>query len=149
MTNQELFDYISKSLKRCQSREGQLEGRYDISVRDCDASRNLVNFIYRPKADERNVYGGVHGGTTATVLDFVMALPIGALTGGFAGTIQLSLQYLRPMMTDEYLIECICMHPGNKVSQATATVYDMASGNPVATAQGSYSKVNITYDQLK
>lgn len=149
MTDKELFDCVSAGLRRCQSRENQLEGKFDITVRDCDASRNVVNYIYNPKADERNVYGGVHGGTTATVLDFVMALHVGTMTNAFAGTIQLSLQYLRPMMADEYLIECTCLHAGNKVLQASTVVYDMTSNKPVATANGSYNKVNITVDQLK
>ncbi|MDD5823458.1 MAG: PaaI family thioesterase [Firmicutes bacterium] len=137
MTNQELQKSLEDMIKLAKERD-LLEGRYNVTIEDVDIDEKIARFRYKADPADQNIYGGVHGGTTATIFDYAMGILLDALTEKYMSTIQLNIQYLKPMLADEYILECQALHVGRKVCQTIAKFIDASTGVPTAQAQASY-----------
>ncbi|MCF0141174.1 MAG: hypothetical protein HUJ78_04040, partial [Mogibacterium sp.] len=104
MTNQEFFDKIIEYHKYCSGDPDLLEGRLGIEPLECDIEAQTADYIYNAVRWHRNDYLGVHGGTIAAVFDYTMALTLGGQGVGPIGTVNMSLQYLRPAMGDKFRV---------------------------------------------
>ena len=143
MTKQEMLKHIEEEMIICAGDHDLLEGMLDLECVDCDPEKHTADFKYKPVKWQCNDYGGVHGGMITTVCDYTMGLTIGCTVGAYVGTASLSVNYLKPMMGDEYLVHCTCLHPGNKICHGQAEVFDSKTGVMTAVCNATFCKVNF------
>lgn len=145
--NNYMLNNIRNALEEIGSRD-LIEARLHLEALDCDPEKGTAVFAFNPERWMRNEYGGVQGGIIACVMDLAMALPLGWASDAMMGTIEMSTQYLLPMFGDQYEVHTENLHVGNRVCQGRCTIIDVKTGKKVAASHASYSKVNMTPDQL-
>lgn len=111
-----------------------------INMQLLEVDHGTVTFTCHPDESHFNPIGAVHGGLVCTLLD--SALGCAAHTTLPAGTgytsIEIKINYLRPVMSDSGPLTCIgrVTKPGRRVTFAEGEVLDN-TGKPVATASGT------------
>ena len=116
---------------------GIIEGRHpappfaqasDIDLVEAEEGR--VVFSGRPSARFFNPLGTVHGGWTATILDSAMACAAHATLKPGEGytTLELKLNYVRPVMPESGTVRCEgrLIHRGGSVITTEGSLHDQA-----------------------
>lgn len=95
-----------------------------------EAEEGRVVFTGRPSARFFNPLGTVHGGWTATILDSAMACAAHATLKAGEGytTIELKLNYVRPVMPESGTVRCEgrLIHRGGSVITTEGSLHDEA-----------------------
>ncbi len=91
----------------------------------------------------RQVYGQVHGGVIATMLDSAIAVVVNQKIGPDQGanTIELKVNYLRPATGDSLRAEGEIIKYGRTLIVAEARCYDEEEDKLVAYASGTYFRL--------
>lgn len=98
----------------------------------------LARFRFAPPEIARGLEGGLHGGALATALDTAATFAIISSVGHDASTVDLRLDYLRPALGPEFLIEAVTLRAGRRLGWADATA-STHEGRTVATARGIFT----------
>lgn len=92
------------------------------------ASPGEAIFTVKPAEYHYNPIGSVHGGLAATMCDAAMACAIQSTlpAGRLFTTLELKINYLRPLLTTSGTIKCIgsTIHVGRRIATAEARVID-------------------------
>ena len=130
------FDYIRTD-------EGKETFNYllDPQLESCDYAARTMVISMTPKPWMKNPAQMIHGGVTASIVDFTMGILCRCCsTGLMTPTIDMSVSYLRPAPIDKRLfVKATVTMRGFTVCHATAVAW--AEGNedrPVVSASGSY-----------
>ena len=115
--------------------QGMVDGRFPMPP-----IADLMNFALTEVEEGRAVFevepaeyhyhpgGAVHGGLAATLCDSAMACAIQSTlpAGDFSTTIELHVNYLRPVTTDTGRLRCVgeVVHCGRRVATAEARLLD-------------------------
>ncbi|MHB8605073.1 MAG: PaaI family thioesterase [Thermoplasmatota archaeon] len=87
-------------------------------------------FEYHPHESHYNPLGSVHGGATAAVFDAALGCAIHTKIPAGSGytTIELSVNYLRPVTKDTGTMRCVAdtIHVGRTIATARAELRDQA-----------------------
>lgn len=103
-----------------------------------------VRAEFRPRAEHAGFHHTVHGGITATVLDEVMVWAIGASTGRFAYSAELTIRYTLPVRTGE-LYRLSARLTANRKGRIFETLGELRdeAGHLAASATAKYLPVPV------
>ncbi|MBO8170165.1 MAG: PaaI family thioesterase [Thermoanaerobacteraceae bacterium] len=111
---------------------------------DVDYDENGKAFVRIPVSEKhRQVYGQVHGGVIATMLDSAIAVVVNQKIGPDEGanTVELKVNYLRPALGDSLRAEAEIIKYGRRLIVAEAKCYDESENKLVAYASGTYYRL--------
>lgn len=114
---------------------GIIEGRHpgppfadamDFDIAEADEGR--VVFVGKPSARFFNPLGTIHGGWTATILDSAMACAAHSTlkVGEGYTTLEMKLNYVRPVMPDSEIVRCEgrLIHRGGSIITSEGKLVD-------------------------
>ena len=113
----------------------------ELTLLDCDGPTGSLVLGYRTKPWMANIWGVVHGGVIATLVDTCMGITCGIQCGVITPTISMTVNYARPVPLDTDIVVCTrTVRCGATSGQISAEVYP--AGQPdklLVTASGAYS----------
>ena len=121
--------------------DGTFNAMLDAQFVSCDYEKKTVLVALDTKPWMTNPTSMVHGGITASVLDFTMGLLARFSTTGYmTPTVSMEVSYLRPMpLGERVMAEAEITMAGFSLCHATAKAWtESAPEKLVATAAGSY-----------
>lgn len=121
--------------------EGTFNGMLGAEPISCDYEKKTLLCAVETKDWMTNPSRMVHGGVTASVLDFTMGLLARyATTGCMTPTISMNVEYLRPSpLNRRILVEAQVTRAGFTVCHVTAKAWaEGAEDKLIATASGAY-----------
>ncbi len=115
----------------------QLIGMEFVDLKDGEAT---IKLKMRDKL--RQPHGLLHGGATASVIDTAMAFAVATklAEGEKASTVDLTVHYLRPVITGEIVCTATVVRGGRRLLTISAEVLNN-EGKLIATALSTYTKV--------
>ncbi len=115
----------------------QLIGMEFVDLKDGEATIKL-----KMRDELRQPHGLLHGGATASVIDTAMAFAVATklAEGEKASTVDLTVHYLRPVMTGEIVCTAEVVRGGRRLLTVSAEVLNN-EGKLIATALSTYTKV--------
>lgn len=113
----------------------------ELTLIDCDGPSGSLVLGYETKPWMANVWGVVHGGVTAALVDTCMGITCGVQCGLITPTISMTVNYARPVpLNADLVVRTRTVRCGATSGQISAEVYP--AGEPdklLATASGAYS----------
>ena len=113
----------------------------DLTLLDCDGPSGSLTPGYATKPWMANVWGVVHGGVTAALVDSCMGITCGIQCGLITPTISMTINYARPVPLDaSIVVRTRTVRCGATAGHIEAEVYP--AGQPetlLVTASGAYS----------
>ena len=113
----------------------------DLTLLDCDGPSGSLTLGYATKPWMANVWGVVHGGVTAALVDSCMGITCGIQCGLITPTISMTINYGRPVPLDaSIVVRTRTVRCGATAGHIEAEVYP--AGQPetlLVTASGAYS----------
>ena len=88
--------------------------------------------------NHRNLYGTMHGGIIASVLDVAVGMSMATLTKHVINTVDLHISYLRAGVGEHYRIEVEVTHLGRRLGSANMKLIDVDNDELVATGQATF-----------
>lgn len=129
------------ALRREKTPSGFPDPSADLTLLDCDGPGGSLLFGYHTKPWMANVWGSVHGGVTACLVDTCMGITCAVQCGVITPTITMTVNYARPVPLDIALeVRTRTVRCGATAGQMYAEVYP--AGQPdklLLTASGAYS----------
>ena len=112
----------------------------DLALIDCDGPAGSLTLRYQTKTWMANIWGTVHGGVTANLVDTCMGITLAAQCGVITPTITLTINYARPVPLDaEVIVRIRTVRCGATSGQMTAEVcLPGQPDRPLVTASGAY-----------
>jgi uncharacterized protein (TIGR00369 family) len=115
---------------------GLLPAHLGMTLKSCGDGSAVVSLPF--KEQHRQHLGVLQGGVTATLIDVAMAWAVAsAIHPRSAPTIDLHVQYLRPVVDDDLECEAVVVRAGRSVATTRAEVRT-ATGTVVAVGIGSF-----------
>ena len=113
----------------------------DLTLLDCDGLSGSLTLGYATKPWMANVWGVVHGGVAAALVDSCMGITCGIQCGLITPTISMTINYARPVPLDaSIVVRTRTVRCGATAGHIEAEVYP--AGQPetlLVTASGAYS----------
>ena len=111
-----------------------------LTLLDCDGPTGSLALGYHTEPWMANVWGVVHGGVVATLVDTCMGITCGIQCGVITPTVSMTVNYARPVPLDaDIVVRTRTVRIGATSGQLSAEVYP--AGHPdklLATASGAY-----------
>ncbi len=112
----------------------------DLTLLDCDAPSGSLVLGYETKPWMANIWGVVHGGVVASLVDSCMGITCGLMCRLITPTISMTVNYARPVPLNASIVVCTrTVRCGATSGQMRAEVY--LAGQPdklLVTASGAY-----------
>ena len=86
--------------RRAVNPQGVPDPSADLALVDCDGPTGSLTLRYRTRPWMANVWGVVHGGVTANLVDTCMGITCAAQCGVITPTISMTVNYARPVPLD-------------------------------------------------
>ncbi len=113
----------------------------DLTLVDCDGAAGSLVLRYETKPWMSNIWGVVHGGVVANLVDSCMGITCAAQCGVITPTISMTVNYARPVPLNAAVeVRTRTVSCGAAVGQMYAEIYP--AGQPdklLVTASGAYS----------
>ena len=126
--------------RRAANPQGVPDPSAGLTLLDCDGPSGTLTLRYQTKPWMANVWGVVHGGVTANLVDTCMGVTCAAQCGVITPTVSLTVNYARPVPLDaEVIVRTRTIRCGATSGQMSAEV--CLSGQPdrpLVTASGAY-----------
>ena len=126
--------------RRAVNPQGVPDPSADLTLMDCDGPTGSLTLRYQTKPWMANVWGVVHGGVTANLVDTCMGITCCVQCGVITPTISMTVNYARPVPLDaEVIVRTRTVRCGATSGQLYAEVYP--AGQPdklLVTASGAY-----------
>lgn len=109
------------------------------------AEQGVATMSFEISASLKQNNGVVHGGAIATLIDTATAFAIIPLLqeGETASTIELTISYLRPLITGKVTCSASVRREGRRLIALSADVFDN-EGNLAATSLSTYMRLSKT-----
>lgn len=113
-----------------------------IGMRLVDLKPNEATIRIEMRDDLRQIYGVLHGGVTATIIDTAMAFAAATVLGGAerSTTIDLTVHYLRPHIEGPATATAKIVRAGKRIITISADVTD-ETGKLIATGLSTYTRI--------
>lgn len=113
-----------------------------IGMRLVDLSPGEAKIRLEIRDDLRQIYGVLHGGVTATLIDTAMAFAAATILeeGTRSTTIDLNVHYLRPHTDGAVIATAKVVRAGKRIITISAEVHN-DEGKLIATALSTYTKI--------
>ncbi len=135
-----LIDKIANSHKE------RMNAMMEPELISCDEDKGIVTLGYKMKEWEKNVRGEMHGGAIAAMFDLSMGLTSVAYNKSMQiSTVEISVNYIRPLVEEEYLFESEMVHFGRKLIRVRGKALSKATGKVVATGSATFIPLNKEY----
>lgn len=110
----------------------------------CDVENGTVNMAYNATDQLCNLWGGIHGGMVAAIMDDVLALVFGLTIawGQITPTLELKTSFIQAARPGRLLAEAAIIRRGKSISFAEAKLRS-AEGELLATASATASIVTL------
>ena len=112
----------------------------DLTLLDCDGPTGSLVLGYETKPWMTNIWGVVHGGVVASLVDTCMGITCGIQCGMITPTVSMTVNYARPVPLNSRIeVRTRTVRCGATSGQLSAEVYP--AGQPdklLATASGAY-----------
>lgn len=132
---QNFLDYRLKEIPR-----DMPDPSADLTLIDCDGPTGSLTLGYETKPWMANIWGVVHGGVVATLVDTCMGITCGVQCGLITPTVSMTVNYARPVPLDaKVVVRTRTVRCGATSGQISAEVY--LAGRPdqlLVTASGAY-----------
>lgn len=142
LTTEELRRRALAFLKR-RSEEtpgGMPDPSADLTLIDCDGPSGSLVLRYETKPWMANIWGVVHGGVVAALVDSCMGITCGVQCGLITPTVSMTVNYARPVpLNASIVVRTRTVRCGATSGQLNAEVYP--AGRPdklLVTASGAY-----------
>ena len=126
--------------RRAVNPQGMPDPSADLTLMDCDGPTGSLVLGYRTKPWMANIWGVVHGGVVANLVDTSMGITCAVQCGVITPTISLTVNYARPVPLDaEVIVRTRTVRCGATSGQMCAEV--CLAGRPdelLVTASGAY-----------
>lgn len=120
--------------------QGMPDPSADLTLLDCDGPSGSLVLAYETKPWMANVWGVVHGGVVATLVDTCMGITCGVQCGVITPTVSMTVNYARPVpLNARVIVRTRTIRCGATSGQLSAEVYP--DGQPdklLVTASGAY-----------
>lgn len=120
--------------------QGMPDPAADLTLLDCDGPSGSLVLGYETKPWMANVWGVVHGGVAATLVDTCMGITCGVQCGYITPTVSMTVNYARPVPLNASVeVRTRTIRCGATSGQMYAEVYP--TGQPdklLLTASGAY-----------
>lgn len=135
MTKEDFQTNINRILERDNSEKYPFDHNLGLKLVDCEFGKfPKAFFSYKGKDHHRNPYGGIHGGIVSSLADTATGTCTIALTNKYTTTVDLSVNYLRPLFGDEFVIEVEFTHIGKRIVSSYVKMIDSDREELCATA---------------
>ena len=138
-------------LRKQQMPQGMPDPSPGLTLLDCDGPTGSLVLGYQTEPWMANVWGVVHGGVVANLMDTCMGITCAVQCGVITPTISLTLNYARPVPLDAgVVVRTRTVHCGATTGQMSAEIYP--AGQPdklLVTATGAYSTKPNSFSQGK
>ena len=126
--------------RRAVNPEGIPDPSADLTLIDCDGPAGSLTLRYQTRPWMANVWGVVHGGVTANLVDTCMGIACAAQCGVITPTVSLTINYARPVPLEaQVTVRIRTIRCGATSGQMTAEVcLPEQPDRPLATASGAY-----------
>lgn len=112
----------------------------DLALIDCDGPTGSLVFRYQTRPWMANIWGVVHGGVVANLVDTCMGMTCTMQCGVIVPTISMTVNYSRPVpLNEEVMVRVRTIHCGGTTGQMSAEI--LLAGQPdkpLVTASGAY-----------
>lgn len=109
--------------------KNRLNVRLDLKVLDCDKeTESWSEFLFEPREEFLNPYGGVHGGIGCTLLDTCGGLSVHAASRKAPSTTDMSVSYVHPMIGKAFRIRIDITLQGHRLYGVSGSIYDAETG---------------------
>ena len=126
--------------RRSENPRGMPDPAADLALVDCDGPSGSLVLRYQTKPWMANIWGVVHGGVVANLVDTCMGITCSVKCGFITPTVSMTVNYARPVPLDaEVMVRTRTVRCGATSGQMTAEVF--LSGRPdelLVTASGAY-----------
>lgn len=111
---------------------------------ECDATKGHVKMAYQASDQLCNLWGGIHGGMVAAIMDDILALAFGLTIdwGQITPTLELKTTFLQAARPGRLLAEAFIIRRGKSISFAEAELRS-ADGELLAKASATASIVTL------
>ena len=139
---QELRRRVQSFLKRRAEKtpQGMPDPSADLTLMDCDGPTGSLVLSYQTKPWMANIWGVVHGGVVANLVDTCMGITCAAQCGVITPTVSMTVNYARPVPLDnQVIVRTRTIRCGATSGQMTAEVcLPGQPDRPLAAASGAY-----------
>ena len=139
---EELRRRVQSFLKRRAEKTpgGMPDPSADLTLLDCDGPAGSLVLGYRTRPWMANIWGVVHGGVAANLVDTCMGITCAAQCGVITPTISMTVNYARPVPLDaEVTVRTRTIRCGATSGQMYAEVCLAGRPDePLVTASGAY-----------
>ena len=126
--------------RRAVNPQGVPDPSADLTLIDCDGPTGSLTLRYQTKPWMANIWGVVHGGVTANLVDTCMGITCCVQCGVITPTVSMTVNYARPVpLNAEVIVRTRTVRCGATSGQMYAEVYP--AGQPdklLVTASGAY-----------
>lgn len=115
-----------------------------VSFSQCSAKDCFLELSHQPENWETNIFGTLHGGLIAFLLDATMAITCRAYTGDrFTPTLDIQVRFLRPVHQESLVYtRATILHAGRNVIQLTAELWEEDRTRLCASASASFYRAD-------
>ena len=120
--------------------QGMPDPSADLTLIDCDGPAGSLTLRYQTKPWMANIWGVVHGGVTANLVDTCMGITCCVQCGVITPTISMTVNYARPVpLNAEVIVRTRTVRCGATSGQMYAEVCLAGQPDrPLVTASGAY-----------
>jgi len=132
---QELAEHMKGHLEFVNS-QGNFYSFFQLQYKDCGYEEGWIEFVHKATEFDINRYGTVHGGVIGLFLDTAMGLAAYETgTGNSAPTMDLHINYLRPMKAgSELVVRAEIMNAGKRTCVVRGSVLVDGDVKVIATS---------------
>ena len=151
MNNEQYRKNILIIIEMSKAQPGRALAQLDLKLDSCEVIQGAdekdvkyhAEFIYEPKEEHLNPYGGVHGGFIGIVFDTALGMASASVCEKHIATTDMSVSYLRALWGNKFRVTCDYEHMGEHMIHGIGKMIDEKTGKVCATCLISYAILDI------
>ncbi|MBQ2678287.1 MAG: PaaI family thioesterase [Firmicutes bacterium] len=152
MNSEQYRENILTIIGMSKAQPGRTLAQLDLKLDSCEVIncgadgkdvKYHAEFIYEPKEEHLNPYGGVHGGFIGIVFDTALGMASASVVEKHIATTDMSVSYLRALWGNKFRVTCDYDHIGAHMIHGIGKMIDEKTGKVCATCLISYAILDI------
>ncbi len=152
MNSEQYKKNILTIIEMSKAQPGRTLAQLDLKLDSCEVIncgtdgkdvRYHAEFIYEPREEHLNPYGGVHGGFIGIVFDTALGMASASVCEKHIATTDMSVSYLRALWGKKFRVTCDYDHMGAHMIHGIGKMIDEKTGRVCATCLISYAILDI------
>lgn len=144
ITQQGFEARVPESIRHRSATADTINEMMQVSLQSCNVQDPSIERIHTVFAWEANVFGNMHGGLIAPVIDMTMGILCMAYTDAeMTPTTSMTVNFLKPIRIDSVLhMSAQITHCGKSILHLSAACWTQDRAKPVATAEAVFFRIN-------